>query len=42
MKTVRGVLQKAEDLEGLIPFLGLNVLYTLLVPTLMGVGLLVF
>ena len=42
LKTVRGVLQKAEDLEGLMPFLGSNVLYTLLVPTLMGVGLLVF
>jgi len=38
--TIKGVMEKAEDLEGLVPYLGKNVLYTLFVPALLGVGLL--
>lgn len=38
--TIRGVIEKAEDLEGLVPYLGRNVLYTLSVPGLLGIGLL--
>ena len=38
--TVRGVMRYAEKIDALIPFLGKNVLYTLLTPLLLGVGLL--
>lgn len=39
--TVRGVLRYAEDIEKLVPFLGLNVILTVLTPALVGIGLLI-
>jgi len=38
--TVRGVLRYADDLGKLMPFLGLNVILTVVTPVLVGVGLL--
>jgi len=37
----QGAIRKADDLEGLAPYLGLNVLINILTPLLLGVGLLV-
>jgi hypothetical protein len=37
---VRGVLRYADDLGKLMPFLGLNVILTVVTPVLVGVGLL--
>ncbi len=39
--TIKGVLRHAEQMDQLLPFLGKNVLYTLLTPLLLGIGLLV-
>jgi 1,4-dihydroxy-2-naphthoate octaprenyltransferase len=39
--TVRGVLRYAEEMEKLVPFLGLNVILTVLTPLLVGIGLLI-
>jgi 1,4-dihydroxy-2-naphthoate octaprenyltransferase len=38
--TIRGVIKNAEDINDLLPFLGKNVIYTLLTPFLLGVGFL--
>lgn len=41
LKTVRGVLRYADDIDNLIPFMGRNIIVTLLTPLLMGVGILI-
>lgn len=38
--TIQGIIRNAENIDGLIPFLGKNVIYTLATPFLLGVGLL--
>lgn len=38
--TNRGVIKNAENINALLPFLGKNVIYTLLTPFLLGVGFL--
>lgn len=40
LKTVRGVLKNAENIENLVPFMGQNVIIVLLTPLLVGVGIL--
>jgi len=40
LKTVRGVLKYADDIDRLIPFMGHNIMVTLLTPLLMGMGIL--
>jgi len=40
IKAARGVLQNYDNIEGLIPFMGGNILVTLLTPLLTGVGVL--
>jgi hypothetical protein len=39
--TIWGTLRNAENINGLIPFLGKNVIYTLATPFLLGLGFLV-
>jgi 1,4-dihydroxy-2-naphthoate octaprenyltransferase len=41
LKTVRGVLRYADDIDNLIPFMGRNIMVTLLTPLLMGVGIII-
>ena len=41
LKTVKGVLKNYDDIENLIPFLGSNIMITLLTPLLVGVGILI-
>jgi len=41
LKTVRGVLKYADDIDSLIPFMGSNIMITLLTPLLMGVGIII-
>lgn len=41
LKTVRGVLKYADDIDSLIPFMGSNIMVTLLTPLLMGAGILI-
>jgi 1,4-dihydroxy-2-naphthoate octaprenyltransferase len=41
IQAVRGVLRYSEDMDNLIPFLGRNVMVTLLTPLLAGVGILI-
>jgi len=41
LKTVRGVLKYSDDIDSLIPFMGANIMVTLLTPLLMGVGILI-
>lgn len=41
LKAVRGVLKYSDDIDSLIPFMGRNIIVTLLTPLLMGVGILV-
>jgi 1,4-dihydroxy-2-naphthoate octaprenyltransferase len=41
LKTVRGVLKYSDDTDNLIPFMGRNIMVTLLTPLLMGVGILI-
>jgi 1,4-dihydroxy-2-naphthoate octaprenyltransferase len=41
LKTVKGVLRYADDIDNLIPFMGRNIIVTLLTPLLMGVGIFV-
>jgi len=41
LKTVRGVLKYSDDIDSLIPFMGGNIMVTLLTPLLMGVGILI-
>jgi 1,4-dihydroxy-2-naphthoate octaprenyltransferase len=38
--TIRGIMRNAENINGLIPFLGKNVIYTLATPFLLGLGFL--
>jgi len=40
MKAARGVLRNYDNIEGLIPFMGGNILVTLLTPLLTGIGVL--
>jgi 1,4-dihydroxy-2-naphthoate octaprenyltransferase len=41
LKTMRGVLKYSDDIDSLIPFMGRNIMVTLLTPLLMGVGILI-
>jgi 1,4-dihydroxy-2-naphthoate octaprenyltransferase len=41
IQAVRGVLRYSEDIDNLIPFMGRNVMVTLLTPLLAGVGILI-
>ena len=41
LKAVRGVLKYSDDIDSLIPFMGRNIIVTLLTPLLMGVGILI-
>jgi 1,4-dihydroxy-2-naphthoate octaprenyltransferase len=41
IQAVRGVLRYSEDIDNLIPFMGRNVMVTLLTPLLAGVGVLI-
>ena len=41
LKVVRGVLKYSDDIDNLIPFMGRNIMVTLLTPLLMGVGILI-
>jgi len=41
LKTVRGVLKYSDDIDSLIPFMGGNIMVTLLTPLLMGVGIII-
>jgi len=40
VKTGRGVLKNYDNIGGLVPFMGSNILLTLLTPLLVGVGVL--
>ena len=40
VKTGRGVLKNYDNIGGLLPFMGSNILLTLLTPLLVGVGVL--
>jgi len=40
LKTVRGVLKNADNVDNLVPFMGQNVIIVLLTPLLVGVGIL--
>jgi 1,4-dihydroxy-2-naphthoate octaprenyltransferase len=39
--TVKGVIQNAEQIKRLIPYLGKNVIYTLATPLLLGIGFMI-
>lgn len=39
--TVKGVIQKAEQVDQLVPYLGKNVIYTLATPLLLGIGFMI-
>lgn len=41
LKAIRGVLRHFDDTDNLIPFLGVNIMVTLLTPLLVGVGILI-
>lgn len=41
IKTIKGVLKNYDDIGNLIPFLGSNIMITLLTPLLVGVGILI-
>jgi len=41
LKAIRGVLRYFDDIDHLIPFMGINVMVTLLTPLLVGVGILI-
>jgi 1,4-dihydroxy-2-naphthoate octaprenyltransferase len=36
--TIKGVIQNAEQIDRLIPYMGKNVIYTLITPLLLGIG----
>jgi 1,4-dihydroxy-2-naphthoate octaprenyltransferase len=39
--TIKGAIQNADNIKDLIPYLGANVLYTLLTPLLLGIGFMI-
>jgi 1,4-dihydroxy-2-naphthoate octaprenyltransferase len=39
--TVKGVIQNADNIKKLVPFLGQNVIYTLATPLLLGIGFMI-
>jgi hypothetical protein len=39
--TIRGVIQNADQVKHLIPYLGQNVIYTLATPLLLGIGFMI-
>jgi 1,4-dihydroxy-2-naphthoate octaprenyltransferase len=41
LMTVKGVIQKADQVDQLIPYLGKNVIYTLATPLLLGIGFMI-
>lgn len=41
LATVKGVIQNAEQIKRLIPYLGKNVIYTLATPLLLGIGFMI-
>jgi 1,4-dihydroxy-2-naphthoate octaprenyltransferase len=41
LATVKGVIQNAEQVKRLIPYLGKNVIYTLAMPLLLGIGFMI-
>jgi 1,4-dihydroxy-2-naphthoate octaprenyltransferase len=39
--TIKGVIQNADNIKDLVPYLGANVLYTLATPLLLGIGFMI-